>query len=207
MGARLQVSLLLLQSCNLAGVQDEGGGATLEILHHLNHLWHLNHLRHLQEKWCRWPKWRKRYKWYMCSKWSKRSKLCKIARFQDCGPPPSSCTLEQDWQDRTVKSCPPPPFRAKQACLQSCLPSQKFPKVLQTKISKIDCTFLVGYPTSFPTHTHTHTPATTTTTTTTTMFITTSITGTTVITFAIGYRHRCFCFCYCYCWPYYSETP
>ena len=40
---------------------------------------------------------------------------------------------------------PPPPPSS-----ESCPASQKLPKILQTKISKIDCTFLVGYRTSFP---------------------------------------------------------
>ena len=80
-GARLQVRLLILQSCNLASVHDGGEGRVLKSCNPAP----LAPLASFhEENWCKWPKslkWRKRFKW-----WSERSKRCKISRLRS--PPP-----------------------------------------------------------------------------------------------------------------------
>ena len=136
----MHVRLLISQFCNLAPL---GPLAPLEPLAALEPLALLASFH--EGKWCKWLKWRKLYKWPRPSGPSGASG----ARLQDLKiavPPAPIVHTRARLADCTVKSCPPLPS---EASLPAILP--RFPKnSKKTKVRKIDCTFLVGYRTSFP---------------------------------------------------------
>ena len=85
---------------------------------------------------------------------------CKTSRF-----PPPSCTLEQDWQDCAVISCPPPSERSKLAYNLASL-FKKFQESCRPRLAKLTALSWSDIGPLFPTHctTTTTTAATATTT-------------------------------------------
>ena len=115
-GARLQVRLLILQSCNLASVHDGGEGRSLEILQSC----HLRHLHHFTKR-------------TGASGPSRSSGASGSsggpsgpsgARFQDCGPPPHPIVRTSARLARLYREllAPPPSERSKLACNLAPLP-------------------------------------------------------------------------------------